>query len=43
VTPDAFTRDTFSIAFYDSVIVFEKGQVRQKESLEIGGRRRAAF
>jgi hypothetical protein len=43
VTPDAFTRDTFSIAFYDSVIVFEKGQVRQKEAPAIGGRRRGQF
>lgn len=42
VTPDDFTRDTLSIAFYDSVIVFEKGQIRQKEARAIGGRRRGS-
>ena len=40
--PDAFTRDTFSIAFFDSVVVFEKGQVWRKESRAIGGGRRGA-
>jgi len=35
VAPDAFTRETFAIAFYDSVVVFEKGQVADKRSLEI--------
>lgn len=35
VTPDAFTRDTFSIAFYDSVVVFEKGRVLDKGAIEI--------
>ncbi len=39
LAPDAFTRDTLSIAFYDSVIVFEKGQVWRKEAPAIGGRR----
>ena len=43
LAPDAFTHDTFSIAFYDSVIVFEKGQAWRKESLAIGGRRRGPF
>ena len=41
LAPDAFTRDTFSIAFYDSVIVFEKGQAWRKEAPAIGGKRRA--
>jgi hypothetical protein len=35
VSPDAFTRETFSIAFYDSVVVFEKGRTSQKGALEI--------
>jgi hypothetical protein len=35
VTPDAFTRDTLSIAFYDSVLVFEKGRVLGKGAIEI--------
>src|SRR5215469_17016842 len=39
VSPDAFTRETFAIAFYDSVVVFEKGQVADKQSLEIEGGR----
>ena len=41
--PDAFTRDTFSIAFFDSVVVFEKGQVWRKEAPAIGDKRRGAF
>ncbi len=36
VAPDAFTRDTFSIGFYDSVVVFEKGQIPRKTAPEIG-------
>ncbi|MEP6967851.1 MAG: class I SAM-dependent methyltransferase, partial [Pseudomonadota bacterium] len=39
VEPDAFTRDTFAMSFYDSVVVFEKGQVWRKAALEIGGAR----
>ncbi|MGI9169120.1 MAG: class I SAM-dependent methyltransferase [Caulobacteraceae bacterium] len=39
VEPDAFTRDTFCLAFYDSVIVFEKGHAWRKASSEIGGGR----
>ncbi|HXV00627.1 MAG TPA: class I SAM-dependent methyltransferase [Caulobacteraceae bacterium] len=35
VVPDAFTRETFSIAFYDSVVVFEKGRIPHKGPLEI--------
>jgi cephalosporin hydroxylase len=35
VTPDGFTRDTFSIAFYDSVVVFEKGRILNKGAIEI--------
>jgi len=40
---DAFSRDTFSIAFFDSVVVFEKGQVWRKEAPAIGGGLRGAF
>jgi hypothetical protein len=43
VPPDAFTRDTFAIAFYDSVVVFEKGQVWRKTAPAIGGRRSRPF
>ena len=42
LAPDAFTRDTLSIAFYDSVVVFEKGQAWRKEAPAIGGKRRGA-
>jgi hypothetical protein len=35
LSPDAFTRETFSIAFYDSVVVFEKGQIPNKGPIEI--------
>jgi cephalosporin hydroxylase len=37
VTPDAFTRDTFGIAFYDSMVVFEKGRIPGKGAIEIVG------
>jgi cephalosporin hydroxylase len=37
LAPDAFTRQTFSMCFYDSVIVFEKGEVRRKIAPESGG------
>ena len=43
LAPDDFTRDTFSIAFFDSVVVFEKGQVWRKEAPAIGGAQRGAF
>jgi len=43
VAPDAFTRDTFSIAFYDSIVVFEKGQVWRKEAIVTEGRRSRRF
>ena len=36
VEPNAFTRDTFSISFYDSMAVFEKGQVWRKTAPEMG-------
>lgn len=36
VTPDAFTRETFAMAFYDSVIVFEKGRPFRKTAPAIG-------
>jgi len=37
LAPNAFTRETFSIAFYDSVVVFEKGQVPRTGGIEIAG------
>ncbi len=40
VVPDAFTRETYSIAFYDSLVVFEKGQVWRKEAPAMGGGKR---
>lgn len=43
VEPDAFTRDTFAMSFYDSVIVFEKGHAWRKAALEIGGGRGGRF
>ena len=36
VEPDAFTRETFSIGFYDGVVVFEKGQVFRRQAQAIG-------
>jgi hypothetical protein len=36
VTPDLITRQTFGISFYDSVVVFEKGDVWRKEVLHVG-------
>jgi len=36
VVPSKFTRETFSISIYDSVVVFEKGDVFRKESLQRG-------
>lgn len=36
VEPDAFTRETFSIAFYDSVVALEKGQVWRKQATQTG-------
>lgn len=36
LTPNYFTRDTFSMCFYDSVIAFEKGHIFRKEAPQIG-------
>ena len=36
IAPDAFTRDTLGISFYDSLVVFEKGQVWRKAAPAIG-------
>jgi hypothetical protein len=36
VVPDFITRQTFGISFYDSVVVFEKGEVWNKEFLHRG-------
>ena len=43
VTPDAFTRETFAMAFYDSMIVFEKGQPPRKTAPAIGVERKGLF
>jgi hypothetical protein len=43
IEPDAFTRDTFSVAFYDSIVVFEKGQVWRKEPTVTGGKKTRLF
>jgi hypothetical protein len=37
LTPDAFTRETFAIAFYDSMVVFDKGQIPSKGAIEVEG------
>jgi len=36
VEPDLITRHTFGISFYDSVVVFEKGDVWRKEPFGTG-------
>lgn len=36
VTPDFFTRNTFGISFYDSVVVFERGSVPIKGMVQSG-------
>lgn len=36
VQPNTFTRNTLSMHFYDSVVVFEKGEVKYKKSIETG-------
>ena len=36
VEPDDFTKSTQSITFYDSVIVFERGEIHWKQPLEFG-------
>jgi len=36
IAPDFITRQTFGISFYDSVVVFEKGEVYRKEAPRIG-------
>jgi cephalosporin hydroxylase len=38
VNPDYFTRETFSIGFYDSIVVLEKGQALRKAARESGRR-----
>jgi len=43
VTPTAFTRETFAMAFYDSMIVFEKGQPLSKTAPAIGVERKGLF
>jgi hypothetical protein len=39
IAPDAFTRETYCMAFYDSIVAFEKGQVWRKEAPAIGGKK----
>lgn len=36
ISPTSFTRETFSICIYDSVVVFEKGDVFRKEAPQHG-------
>ncbi|MGH7022137.1 MAG: hypothetical protein ACREEB_00950 [Caulobacteraceae bacterium] len=36
VTPDAFTRETFAVCFYDSMVVFDKGHIPVKGAIEVG-------
>ena len=36
VEPDEFTESTQSISFYDSIIIFERGQIKWKQPLEFG-------
>ena len=36
VQPNLITRETFGISFYDSMVVFEKGEVWRKESMHVG-------
>jgi hypothetical protein len=36
VEPDAFTRETFSIGFYEGIVVLEKGQAPRRPAQEIG-------
>jgi hypothetical protein len=36
LTPDFITHETFSISFYDAVVVLEKGDVYRKETLRSG-------
>jgi hypothetical protein len=42
VAPDFITRGTFGISFYDSVVVFEKGDVWRKEAIRVG-RKKSLF
>ena len=37
VEPDDFTRSTQSITFYDSVIVFERGEITLETTIRVGG------
>lgn len=36
ITPDAFTRETYSIGFYDGIVVFEKGHSVRRQDRVIG-------
>ena len=36
ITPDLITRQTFGISFYDSIVVFEKGDVWRKQNPLVG-------
>ncbi len=38
IAPDFITRQTFGISFYDSIVVFEKGDVWRKEAPRTGRR-----
>jgi cephalosporin hydroxylase len=43
VEPDAFTRETFSIGFYEGIVVFEKGQIRHRKARAIGTKPRGVL
>jgi cephalosporin hydroxylase len=43
LTPTAFTRETFAMAFYDSLVCFEKGAPLRKTAPAIGVERRGVF
>ena len=36
IQPDAITRDTFGISFYDSIVAFEKGHIFWKDAPQTG-------
>lgn len=43
IQPDDFTRDTFSIAFYDGVVVFEKGRILRRAARAVGRKGRGVL
>ena len=43
IDPDSFTRETYSISFYDSMAVFEKGTIPRKVAPAIGSQPRSGL